>query len=385
MGSHLARVLCLVGVTAGFLAGLAPATFAVEAKRDRVGDLRAPGTTPAERRALDITSVRAVGGPEFGLMVTVTFARNLERRIGRGGLRRTLVALVVRPKSRRARPAGIVSDRKGHYGRIRRRTGSDAVYVRRQGRRFTFFLLGPGLQNVRSIVVGAFRAPPRRNGGKRGRASQVLTEGFLGAILDAIQDRDPAYDLAVVDIDEAGGYIYGLPCPTLRKDLASAEAEEVALTSEIARARADGRKAAVKRLTGLRRDVRQRIQGLRDEIAKRCGQTRQPGGPERTCAFGFSKTSPQYFLITWRCDQAHRLVKFNFNADIASIDKSAGNVSSSCLIITGNPREIECNGDFQAGETYVFIIKTVGDPSCPAFYFDPTVDGRALPQVACSG
>jgi hypothetical protein len=381
MSRRLARGLRVLGLTTCLVAALAPAASAIETKRDRVGDVRAKGLSPSERRALDIVSVTTLGGPEFGLIVTVTFRGNLERRIGRGGLRQALVALVLEPNSRRQRLAGIISDRRGHFGRTRRRTRSNAVYVRRDGRRFTFLLLGPGLQNVRRIAVGAFAKPPRTGSRKVARASQNLTDGFLALIVRSMLDDDDTADSMLQrakDLD-----ISRKDCPTLRRDLARTEVEEAALTAEIERAEDARRRLAVERLARLRDRVRKHSRLLRDEIARRCGAAPPQGGPERTCEFGFSKNSPDDFLMSWRCDQLHGNVSFSFNADIASIDQTVGNAKQSCRI--DNPRLIECDGTFDGGQTYVFAIETAAAADCPAFHFDPTVDGRALPQVACSG
>ena len=86
-------------------------------KRDRGGVSKALTNrlhlTTQERRALDIASVQVTGKEVFGVVVDVRFKGNVERRIGRGHLKRAAIALVLEPRSRRAKSTVIVTQGAG--------------------------------------------------------------------------------------------------------------------------------------------------------------------------------------------------------------------------------------------------------------------------------
>ncbi len=124
------------------------------AGKDAGGDVSAKGLTKAERDAIDIVSVRAVGEENLGLLVTVTFKGNFEQLIGRGHLKNGLVALVLRPKTTAQLPAGLVNE--GAVDTDLRRTRSEVVGAVRDGRELTFFVAGGGYSNVQTVEVRAF-------------------------------------------------------------------------------------------------------------------------------------------------------------------------------------------------------------------------------------
>jgi glucosylceramidase len=89
-------VVAALALSAGaVLAGTATARSGHAVRRG----IRARGLTAAERRAITIKSVRAVGDPSVGLVVTATFTGNIERYLGEGNLSNGLLALVLVPSS----------------------------------------------------------------------------------------------------------------------------------------------------------------------------------------------------------------------------------------------------------------------------------------------
>jgi hypothetical protein len=122
-------------VLATSTAAALPATASAVTKRDRGGDAKARGVTAAERRALDVVRVEAIG-EAAGLVVTATFRGNVARRLGRGNLRQAAVGLVLRPRrgaratatAAQARPAVLATT--GPTGRARLRGIAGAEYVR---------------------------------------------------------------------------------------------------------------------------------------------------------------------------------------------------------------------------------------------------------------
>ncbi|HWQ02649.1 MAG TPA: hypothetical protein VN449_11135 [Gaiellaceae bacterium] len=120
------------------------------------------GLTPTERSAMRIASVQAVGAEGGGLIVTVTFAGNLEKAIGRGNLKKALVAVILRPKDAQFATADLATEGAGPIGFTSKKTHSTAVGVARNGRTFTFFIAGPGSSNVKDVVVKTFASLPTR-------------------------------------------------------------------------------------------------------------------------------------------------------------------------------------------------------------------------------
>ena len=144
-----------------------------------------------ERRALDIASVQVTGQEGFGILVDVRFKGNVERLLGRGRLRRAAIALVLQPKSRRFKPAVIVTQGGARNQRIRRRTASNQSGAVRAGRTVKFFVKGPGFSRLgRARVLALPRAPKAARGARAAQADGVeeLTDGEVEEItLETIQ------------------------------------------------------------------------------------------------------------------------------------------------------------------------------------------------------
>jgi hypothetical protein len=118
------------------------------------------GLTPKERKALDIVSISAAGAADIGLTVTVTFAGNVEHALGRGNLKSAVVGLIVSPEDDTFENAHLATRGAGALGRTLRDTSSPDAGVLRDGRRLTFFISGPGAENVGSVRVKAFATFP---------------------------------------------------------------------------------------------------------------------------------------------------------------------------------------------------------------------------------
>lgn len=142
------------GMVVGLLLALtAPAHASTVSATDERGDAR---------KAIDIVKVEAVGDVETGLLVTATFRGNIERRLGRGPLKRAAVAMILQPRTEEQLSAGVITQGPGSVGQTLERTRSGDVGVVRDGKRLTFFIAGTGSENVGSIVVRVIPAVQRR-------------------------------------------------------------------------------------------------------------------------------------------------------------------------------------------------------------------------------
>lgn len=215
----LARLVSLALACAALLLIPAVSQAGVATKRDKGGVSKRLGKlyklTGKERRALDIVSVRATGEERLGLVVTVRFRGNIERALGRGHLKRAVVALVLRPKkSSRRRRAGLVTQGAGVVRRKRRlgngkvvrvatttakdwrTTRSRIVGVIRDGRELTFFISGPGFDAVSSIEIKAFARPPRaRRGARSAGHVEIPPREFFTSLAE---EKAKAVDKALV-------------------------------------------------------------------------------------------------------------------------------------------------------------------------------------------
>lgn len=120
--------------------------------KDPAGDVHAKGLTKAELAAVDIVSVKVTGAGDFGVFVTVTFRGDFQKAMGHGGLAKAATALVLSPKKGAGLSAGLVTQGPG-IGALYRHTASTDVGAFRSGRTLTFFILGPGFDNVASVGV----------------------------------------------------------------------------------------------------------------------------------------------------------------------------------------------------------------------------------------
>lgn len=163
-----------------------PAPGDVVSHTDR-GSVKGRGLTSNERRALDIDKVTATGSPA-GLMVAVDLKGNAEKRLGRSNLKRALVAIVLEPKSRSARPSVLGTRGPGPVGQTLRITSTANVAVTRDGDRLVFSILGGGLENVRRIQVMTFASAKARGATTAGFGSPF---GARPVDVDALSAPDP--------------------------------------------------------------------------------------------------------------------------------------------------------------------------------------------------
>jgi hypothetical protein len=186
--------------------------------------LHATALTPVERKALRIVSVRTVGAESAGLMVTATFAGNIEKVLGRGHLESALVAVILRPKDPAFKPADLATIGPGPIGQTLAKTRSKDFGVVRDGRLIRFFIGGPGAANVGKVQVKAFAAAPVRT-----LARHVAAVGISPGEWEKIEQHI-ATDEETVDL--ALSKVAGLDCPSLR---AVQKATDVALQTARAR------------------------------------------------------------------------------------------------------------------------------------------------------
>ena len=111
--------------------------------------LALPATAPADTRSkrdrggagsgspvLDVASLTATGNSD-GLVVSARMKGNVERKLGRGELARAGIGLVLRPKSRSARPSILVTTGPSKRPTNLLRTRSRQVGIARTGGRCT--------------------------------------------------------------------------------------------------------------------------------------------------------------------------------------------------------------------------------------------------------
>lgn len=156
-------------------------------RRDRRGDVKAPGLTAKERNALDMVRVEATS-VSFGVMVTATMRGNIEKALGRGRLRNAAVALVLDAVRRRSTDGVIaVAGRRGGQ--------SVAKFARRypyavavDGREVTFVGVGVDLEKVRAIKVATLASTAARGGGAGAAQAGKLLGGVQRALENASAD-----------------------------------------------------------------------------------------------------------------------------------------------------------------------------------------------------
>ena len=161
------------------------ATAGAAAWPDRVA-LKAGGLSVAERQAITIKSVSAVGEGSLGLIVSVTFGDDIQRYLGQGALKRSLLALVLVSSSAGQTPAGLVDqgggfaptaypviDGRGRHvtgkrgsleafspERVRGITPARRVWVLREGNRVVFHIAGAWVGRVEKIKLEVFATSP---------------------------------------------------------------------------------------------------------------------------------------------------------------------------------------------------------------------------------
>jgi hypothetical protein len=226
----------------------------------------------AERRALDIAATKVTGAEGQGVQVEVTFKGNLERRLGRGHLKRAAIAVILRPKSRSSRPTVLATRGAGLRQRLLRRSRSKKVGALRNGRKLTFFLRGNGFSGVDAVEVKAFPRLPRQ--GRRARTAQELSGPLLTVLLrnrliadlerieDALDDADPS-ELSCPELAQALEDLNDLD-DELQELRANVRTARRKLNSELRRARRRGDREAVEEIEDVLDDLDE-LQGQIDD------------------------------------------------------------------------------------------------------------------------
>src|SRR5262249_25408900 len=127
-----------LAVFAVLLAWAVTATAGDVTGTDKAGDVKAPKLTKAERDAMDIVWVNAIGEEGLGMMAIVTFRGNIRKALGRGNLKQGLVAMLLTPKDRSRTPA-VLATRGTAIDSVYRKTRADEVGAVRNGRQIVFF------------------------------------------------------------------------------------------------------------------------------------------------------------------------------------------------------------------------------------------------------
>jgi hypothetical protein len=216
-GLALALVTLVASLALG--AGLASsAPLGDGGSKDPAGDAHAKGLSKAQLAAMDVVAVRVTGADNVGVFVTVTFRGNFQQAMGRGALAHAAAALVLLPRpGKKLASAGLITSGAGKIGRLQRHTRATKVGAFRQGRKLTFFALGPGWSNIKSATV-----------------ETVANTGAPGKRLAAVEDAPPYYGprlwtkfltLHPIDKTVQTADPSGLTCPELKKLLDSIDAD----------------------------------------------------------------------------------------------------------------------------------------------------------------
>lgn len=235
--------IAATGILVAALAGSAPS-----------GTTKTPKLTAAEKKALDIVSVEAVGVRPIGLVVTVTFKGNIERAIGRGNLRDALVALLLTAKGSSRATEGLVAQGPGAVGTTLQRTKAKSVGVLRGGRKLTF-LIGGRVSPLDRIVVKTFATSPpvkasaRANAGRNDRPAPIPRKDW--ELLEDAIANDESF----------------LASENVRRAIVEADCLSRAAILDI-----------VKRDTASAEERRQRLLRLDSAIADAIGQLEKGGG-----------------------------------------------------------------------------------------------------------
>ena len=259
----MARRLAPAAIALLLLAVPAAAGADTTSKRDRGGSGRGGP-------ALDIVRVTATGSPA-GLVVSARMRGNFERQVGRGELERAGAALVVRPKSRAARPTLLATTGPSRRPVNLLRTRSRQVGVARVGRTVHFVIRGGGLEGVGRIELKTFMSLPAR---RRARASEDIR----------ITEEDARVILGEDGADEAtvGTPVSGTTCRELLETARGAATAFRRLGDKLAQLRTgEAPRAQVDPVYDAWLAVDQLYATALLELARRCGT-----GAEVLC-FGF--------------------------------------------------------------------------------------------------
>jgi hypothetical protein len=152
-------------------------------------------------------SVRSEGVGQHGLVVTATFRGNIEKALGRGNLKKSLVVLVLHPASGGGSPTGLLTEGAGVVGTTLQRSPAAQMGVVRDGKSLRFFLGGSSTALVGRVRVRTFVAPPAgalamRAVAMRGVKPQPVPIAAWAKLIGGIpQDELPIKQ--ATDLDEA--------------------------------------------------------------------------------------------------------------------------------------------------------------------------------------
>lgn len=169
------RGVLVVTVIASLLVGAVAATAGDVTGKDRLGDVNSPRLTKAERDALDVVSVRAIGEEGLGMVAVATFRGNIEKALGRGHLKQGLVAMILRPKNGSQNPAALAT-RGIALDAVLRKTRSEQVGAVRSGRTIMFFVSGAGYSNVARVEIRTFASLPVGSARRTAAGPPTLSE-----------------------------------------------------------------------------------------------------------------------------------------------------------------------------------------------------------------
>lgn len=222
----LVVALAAASCTCAALAGVATAGVVTASGQPGI---RAPALTTAERRAITISSVRAVGDRSLGLIVTTTFKGDIQGHLGRGGLSDGLLALVFVPTSTArasnptsaARTSNPTSAARASNGlidsvdtngqeRVLNRMPGDQIGVIRSHNKVIFYVAGADLGAIAKLRVEVFARRPGPQKQSASGASPLVWSQLLKA-------RPTARATLVIDPRS----ITGVQLQGLRKQLSS--------------------------------------------------------------------------------------------------------------------------------------------------------------------
>lgn len=290
----------LAGLVAALLLATAWATDELS-RSDRRGDVKAKGLSAAERRAGDIVKVSGWARPGLAA-VHVRFAGDLEKAIGRGGLRRAVAGVVLETRAGKESAIGTAGSAKAPEA-AERGVATDSL-VLRKGSTFTFLAKGVAGARLRTAQLAI---SPRRGR----RASAALADALLAWLSGHANDQRDG-DTFVAGGSGSDGV--ALPPPSCDELRRSREVIQLRLEEETERR--DNSAGRIRRRHQQEVDT---IKGWRDsldrQIAEACRtQTTAPPGGEggQSCSGGLSIVDGDARFL-FRCTRAASAFRVRFS------------------------------------------------------------------------
>jgi glucosylceramidase len=291
VGRPSAHGCSLRALAAALVLSIAALAVPAQASASKLSRRPVSALTAAERSAVSVASLSAVGDEPLGLIVTVTFNGNVERYLGQGNLSAGLLALTLSPASGGGGPIGLVDAGGGfasasfplvkrHGKRVTVRAGAVQVFgnerllrmltpgqvnVFRAGRRVIFYLGGLGLSQPVNVKLKAFsRSPTGPNSWRSG--VQALTASVWHKV---VQTRPTAVasmkvspsQLTVAQLEALQGQLSGTLSRGLQPELRREQQAQIALKSAISHYRTLSRRLRVSRAV-LGADLRRGAAGV---------------------------------------------------------------------------------------------------------------------------